>query len=401
MLHSWAMTQVFISYSHDSEAHKQGVLDLADRLRADDVTVIIDSDMLPGGPPNGWPAWSEAQVRNADRVLVACTENYRRRYDLEEVPGTGLGVVCEAGAIRQLLYDTGGLNEKFRVTLFAAEDNNQVPLQLSRYHRFLLYAENGYKELLAWLQGAESVTAPSAPPPQTIPWPQPAPDYPWQLADRKPEFAHFEKMVTGQLPQRILLLRGLSNTGKTVLSAELLAYARHLHVTAACVDFKGCPSLDDLFQTLLLDLGPELLRHAHTASGTARFYHLISDFQQIRTPLLLVFDTYEQASVDAQNWLESQLLPRIERAPAVVVLVCGQEIPEYTKYTWRGLSEAHELQPIEEAGDWLEYSQRKWQSQHLKTAHVEALTLAAGGNPGQVSALLESLMMQLQANPDG
>lgn len=55
------MTQrVFISYSHDNEEHKARVYDLAKRLRADGLTVIIDHDMLPGGPPEGWSVWSEA-----------------------------------------------------------------------------------------------------------------------------------------------------------------------------------------------------------------------------------------------------------------------------------------------------------------------------------------------------
>ena len=43
------MQRVFISYSHDSEDHKDRVHALADRLRADGVTVIIDRDKMPGG----------------------------------------------------------------------------------------------------------------------------------------------------------------------------------------------------------------------------------------------------------------------------------------------------------------------------------------------------------------
>ena len=75
------MPQVFISYSHDSDDHKQRVLALADYLRATHhINVVIDRDMLPGGPAEGWPHWSEDQVRRADKVLVACTEQYCRRY---------------------------------------------------------------------------------------------------------------------------------------------------------------------------------------------------------------------------------------------------------------------------------------------------------------------------------
>lgn len=38
--------KVFISYSHDSEEHKDRVLALSDRLRADGIDCIIDSMKL-------------------------------------------------------------------------------------------------------------------------------------------------------------------------------------------------------------------------------------------------------------------------------------------------------------------------------------------------------------------
>ena len=51
------MARVFISYSHDSDAHKTDIHDLAKRLGADNLTVIIDQDQLPAGPAEGWPDW--------------------------------------------------------------------------------------------------------------------------------------------------------------------------------------------------------------------------------------------------------------------------------------------------------------------------------------------------------
>ena len=119
---------------------------------------------------------------------------------------------------------------------------------------------------------------------------------------------------------------------------------------------------------------------------------------ELSAPLLLVFDTYEQVSEDAQKWLESQLLSRLDRAPGVLIIISGQQIPEYGKHPWRALAEACDLLPIQRVDDWLEYSQRKWQCPHVNADHVKALTLATGGNPGQVSALLETLVQGLQAD---
>jgi hypothetical protein len=71
------MVRVFLSYSHDDDVHKGRVHALADRLRSDpDLKIVLDRDTGPGGPDEGWPAWSERQVRDSDRVLIACSRQY-------------------------------------------------------------------------------------------------------------------------------------------------------------------------------------------------------------------------------------------------------------------------------------------------------------------------------------
>ena len=52
---SYRLPKVFISYSHDSEAHEDRVLDLANRLREDGIDAEIDQ--YETSPPEGWPAW--------------------------------------------------------------------------------------------------------------------------------------------------------------------------------------------------------------------------------------------------------------------------------------------------------------------------------------------------------
>ena len=266
------MGQVFISYSHDNADHQKRVLALAERLRADHIQVVIDRDKLPGGPAEGWPAWSEAQVRTADRVLVVASAAYRRRYEQEELPGTGLGSVCEANAIRQALYDTGGINERFRVVLLGQESEQEVPQQLAAYHRFSIFQETGYAELCAWLQGRRPAFSTNVAETTGIVWPEPRPDHDWLLADRKEICASFQAMVTGKSAKRILLLEGPTNTGKTVLFARLTAYAGSLGMKTAALDFKGCPGLDELFNALYLDLGPDVLADSRKAQGSGRFF---------------------------------------------------------------------------------------------------------------------------------
>jgi len=91
--------RVFISYSHDGPAHRDKVLGFADKLRADGIEAEIDQ--YEQFPPEGWNAHCAREIRGADRVLIVCTEIYRRRWDGEEEPGRGNGVRVARGAAAQ------------------------------------------------------------------------------------------------------------------------------------------------------------------------------------------------------------------------------------------------------------------------------------------------------------
>jgi hypothetical protein len=68
---------VFLSYSHDSREHKQWVAKLATALRNKHVEVIFDQwDLEPG---DDVPKFMERAVKNADRVLMVCSEPYVRK----------------------------------------------------------------------------------------------------------------------------------------------------------------------------------------------------------------------------------------------------------------------------------------------------------------------------------
>jgi hypothetical protein len=65
---------VFISYSHDSQEHKQWILDLATRLRSSGIDAILDQWEL--GPGSDLPQFMEQNLARASRVLMICTERY-------------------------------------------------------------------------------------------------------------------------------------------------------------------------------------------------------------------------------------------------------------------------------------------------------------------------------------
>jgi ATP/maltotriose-dependent transcriptional regulator MalT len=138
------------------------------------------------------------------------------------------------------------------------------------------------------------------------------------MANRHDVTERLEHMLTGRSPKRILLLSAASSSGKTHLLAELKVYAKRLHIAHASLDCKGDLSLEDLVDLIALDL-KKFLVTTPSATGNMRRIGLISDLQQLSQPLLLTFDTYEQASAPAKNWIENQLLPRLDGSTDVTV----------------------------------------------------------------------------------
>lgn len=75
-------TKAFISYSWGDEAHKEWVLTLAQRLRADGVDVTLDR--WAAVPGDQLPAFMESAIRDNEFVVIVCTPRYKLRSDSRE-----------------------------------------------------------------------------------------------------------------------------------------------------------------------------------------------------------------------------------------------------------------------------------------------------------------------------
>jgi len=137
--------KVFISYSHDSQEHKERLLALADRLREDGIDSNIDQ--YEESPLEGWQRWMLNQVETADFVLIACTEQYDRRFRGHEEIGKGRGATWEGGVIIQELYDAQGQNSKCIPITFMSEDTNFISSPLRSATNYRLNTPDGYEAL--------------------------------------------------------------------------------------------------------------------------------------------------------------------------------------------------------------------------------------------------------------
>lgn len=147
---------IFISYSHDSEEHRDKVLALAERLREDGLDAQLDQ-YVKGAPEQGWPRWMLDQIDAAEFVLCVCTPTYYRRFRGHEEPGRGKGVDWEGAVITQEIYNAKSQTLKFVPVTLSPGLNDSIPEPLRPLTRYEVTSETGYADLYAFIRGQAGV----------------------------------------------------------------------------------------------------------------------------------------------------------------------------------------------------------------------------------------------------
>ncbi|GAA0453073.1 hypothetical protein Ade02nite_01180 [Paractinoplanes deccanensis] len=94
--------RVFLSYAHEDDAHAEAVRRLWLLLRS--LGVDAKLDLTATAQRQFWPEWMDAQVREADFVLVIASAAYRERAENRGEVTTGKGVRWEARRIQERFY---------------------------------------------------------------------------------------------------------------------------------------------------------------------------------------------------------------------------------------------------------------------------------------------------------
>ena len=146
----------FVSYSWDSDEHKQWVHDLATRMRSDGIDVTLDQwHAVPG---DQLPQFMETAIRENDYVVIVCTPKYCDRSDSR----TG-GVGYEGDIITAEITFTRN-HRKFIPVLRGPDWISSAPSWIKGKFYLSLnadpYAESSYSDLLATIHQMR----PAAPP---------------------------------------------------------------------------------------------------------------------------------------------------------------------------------------------------------------------------------------------
>lgn len=130
---------IFISYTWDSEAHKQWVLNLADQFISDGIEAILDRHELKLG--RNMPHFMERSIARADKVLIIFTPGYKAKADNR----TG-GAGYEYSIMNADLYHNQTTNEKIIPILRAGNQQESIPAFMRQFIHLDMTNDNVFRE---------------------------------------------------------------------------------------------------------------------------------------------------------------------------------------------------------------------------------------------------------------
>src|ERR1044072_5105614 len=147
---------VFLSYRHESDAHRAKVRQLAERLAALQIPVQLDMLLLQehqGGPDEGWTRWSEERAEHSACVLIICSKGWFESYRGQGVAGQGRGSASEARIFAQEIHSAKGINKRFRLVIVDDFDQGEIPLALRPWQVFRPFdGETQFEQLVHWIR---------------------------------------------------------------------------------------------------------------------------------------------------------------------------------------------------------------------------------------------------------
>lgn len=206
----------------------------------------------------------------------------------------------------------------------------------------------------------------------------------WPMADHGEARRAFARLLCGASPERALLVRGTSETGKSHMSKQMIRNAMLLPgVVSGRFDFKGTINMGVEIEAFSRPLGIE------PPAGRTLNEKLAKIFTELRRqarPSLLVFDTYEAAG-EAKDWIEAVLLPHLVSTFWLRVVIIGQSVPTRVGSTWESAAASTLTLQLPGPEDWLEYG-RANRGEALNLEFVRQAHLYADGKPSLLAGLL-------------
>jgi formylglycine-generating enzyme required for sulfatase activity len=164
--------RAFISYRHESDAHRKAVLTFSQRLSSilGDTTVEIINDQTlldtrPAGPDEGWNRWSMNMAAHAERVIAIISPGWFAAMDQKELkplPG-GRGSAVEATVIFNRHTDGRTVSPWLRLVRLPTFPDTETNWLMRDIPVFLGDNDADIQALGRWLKNTDALGAAEAP----------------------------------------------------------------------------------------------------------------------------------------------------------------------------------------------------------------------------------------------
>jgi hypothetical protein len=251
------------------------------------------------------------------------------------------------------------------------------------------------------------------------------------LADYEVERRCIQTLFDAECRQRIVLVRGASGSGKTHLlqycKEQMPAGMPHLpvqlrsravtiadifyraggrltwkHMNAFTKQVAGMQavSMANVDHNWLLGINnhislalhaPDLIDREQRAAALTEAW--FEDLRALPRPLLMLFDTYEQATTDVQGWISGPFLARAAVTERVRVVIAGQDVPDRRNIEWGECCQELTLYGVHEAKHWLPVVQAMGRRVPVDPADtwLAGVCHALKGDPAVIMRVIEGL----------
>jgi len=222
-------------------------------------------------------------------------------------------------------------------------------------------------------------------------WPQTVVPPISRIANRHDEVDCFLELVSNYCGQKILMLTGPSNRGKTTLLMELRRIALELQpIVVASVNLKGGVTLPEVLKCLSNELAGSMqfTRYRIALENNPKNVDraIIEDICAAGIATVIFVDTFEDAARECRQWVESQLLPFVIRHNMVRVVITGHRVPA-PPTRWNNCIRVLKLLPICEAVHWCKYRDAL-DAESPSDALIQQLVIKAKGDPLAMDTLI-------------
>lgn len=127
-----AWPQVFVSYAHDSQPHKQRVRRMCELLAMSGIDIRVDC--WAAGERRDWQVWATTQILAADFVIIVASPVCLRVGDGAGTSSTHPGLQSEMRTLRELYHrDPDTWTKKMLPVVLPGRSVDEIPLFLQPY----------------------------------------------------------------------------------------------------------------------------------------------------------------------------------------------------------------------------------------------------------------------------